>query len=739
MVKFIPQQDKMDCGPACLAMVSSYYGKHFTVNYLKKKSYITKEGVSLLGICEAAEEIGFETIPVNLKTENLRYFSTNKSHENLQLPAILFWEQNHFVVLNKVKNSFLFGETLFEIVDPAHGYITLTETEFNKSWLGDGNLGIALFLNPLKDFFAHEPVQEPKFGFTEFAEFVKPYKKDIFPIFLGLLVNTILNLCFPFLTQTLIDKGVNAKSLSIVYVILIAQICIFMGSVTVEIIRSWITLYVSARLNLSIIYSFLSKIILLPLSFFDSKFVGDFNQRIQDHKRVEQFLTSQSISVFFSLLTFVVYAFILFYYDIKIVICYLLFTCLGIGWSLFFQNSRKHLDYSRFKINTDNQDAIYELLNSIQEIKLNNIDKRKLSEWENIQIRLFNLNLKSLRINQMQSIGFDAINQFKNLIVTYIAAREVIADNITLGAMLSISFIIGQLNAPLNQFLFFLRSMQDANLSIKRLLEVQQEVNEETSDQLTSIESTSFDRAGINILNLGFQYEGPKSMMVLDDLSMYIPKGKITAIVGSSGGGKTTLLKILLQFYKPVQGNIYIDNTNLQDISPKYWRSMCGVVMQDGYIFSDTIERNIAMTNDDIDVVRLHRAIDTANIKEFIDGLPLKLKTRIGPSAVGISAGQKQRILIARAVYHNPEYVFFDEATSALDAYNEKVIHTNLQKFFKGRTVLIIAHRLSTVKDADQIIVINNGRVVESGSHMQLVSLKKSYYHLVKNQLELAS
>ncbi len=735
MLKFVPQHDQMDCGPACLSMVTSQYHKHYSLQYLRDNSFITREGVSLSGINHVAKKIGFETFVAKLETKELI--------ENASLPCILHWNQNHFIVLRAIKKKLFSKKYVFKIADPAHGYITLNEENFKKSWLSDNDKGIALFLNPTQVFYDLEEPKENVLNFSYVFNFIKPYKKEIFHLFFGMLVGSLITLIFPFLTQSLIDKGVESKNLNIVFIILLAQVFLFLGSVVIEVVRNWIMLYIGTRINITIISDFLRKTLRLPIKFFDTKLIGDFNQRVQDHGRIENFLTSQSLITIFSILNFLVFFWVLLYYDLKIVFVYIILTTIAIVWSTFFLKRRKILDYYSFQRRGENQESIYELINGIQEIKLNGFEDYKRKEWEKIQIKLFNVNLRVLKLDQFQLIGFNFINEFKNILVTFIAAREVVFGNITLGSMLAISYIIGQMNSPINQLVSFFRSLQDARLSMERLSEVQNQDEEEKEGQIKlsqqDLANQNIIKKGVKIVNLGYQYEGPKSPFVLKGLHFFIPMGKTTAIVGASGSGKTTLMKILLKFYEPIKGSIYINKYNLLDMSAKNWRKNCGVVMQDGYIFSDTIERNIATGDEEINQIKLQHAIKTANIDHFINSLPLKLKTKIGTSGNGISGGQKQRILIARAVYKNPHYILFDEATSSLDAENEKIIHDNLQEFFKNKTVIIIAHRLSTVKNADQIIVLKEGEIVEQGNHQHLVNNKGIYFNLVKNQLELGS
>lgn len=735
MFKFFPQYDQMDCGPACLQMITRHYGKKYSLDYLRENCYLTKDGVSLLGINEAADKIGIKTYSYNISFDLLK--------KNAHLPCILHWNQNHFVVLYNIRKSILTHKYTFKIADPGYGFLSLTEKEFKQAWLKNEEKGIVLFLNPTENFYKLKVAKKEKLKLSYLYHFVKPYQKELFQLILGLIIGSLFTLIFPFLTQTLIDKGVNSKSLGIVFVILLSQVFLFLGSTIIEIVRNWIMLYIGTRINISIISDFLNKILKLPINFFETKLMGDFNQRIQDYERIENFLTSQSLVTLFSIINFSIFFLVLFYYDIKIVLIYSLFTIGSIAWSTLFFRKRKILDYFRFQRKSENHDSIYELINGIEDIKLNGFENYKREEWEKIQVKLFNINIRILKLDQFQLIGFDFVNQLKNILVSFIAAREVILGNITLGSMLAISYIIGQMNSPINQLIDFFRSLQDARLSFDRLSEVQNQDDEEKESDITLCSQNFINQdrndKGIHTRKLDFQYEGPKSPFILKDINLDIIEGQTTAIVGASGSGKTTLMKLLLKFSEPVTGKIFLNEYDLSNISPRSWRENCGVVMQEGYIFSDTIERNIATGDSSINYEKLQYAIEIANIKNFIDNLPLKLKTKIGAAGNGISGGQKQRILIARAVYKNPHYIFFDEATSALDAENEKIIHNNLQKFFKGKTVLIIAHRLSTVKHADQIVVLEKGAIKEVGNHEQLVSKKGSYYHLVKNQLELGN
>ena len=712
-------------------MISIHYGKSYPLQYLRNISHITKEGVSILGISEAANHIGIESRSTKISLEGLY---KNKD----LLPCILHWRKNHFVVLRSITKNRLTNKLVYNIADPSHGLISLSEKRFKKSWLSDDE-GIALYLYPTDDFYSANPPKEEQITIKYLLKYLAPHKKRIAIIFLLLLLGSCFTLIFPFLTEYLIDKGVSKKDLNYITTILLAQLFLFIGSLLFGVIRNWLMLYIGTKISITIISDFLKKLLQLPINFFDTKLMGDFNQRIQDNERIEEFLTSQSLLTFFSVISFSVFFAVLLYYDYKILLVYLLLTLISILWSLMWLKRRKMLDYYRFLHKSQNQESIYELLNGVTEMKLNQFESYKISEWEKIQNKLFKLNMKILKVDQIQISGFDFFNQLKNIIVTFLAATYVVKDSMTLGMLLSISYIIGQMNAPVNQLVNFLRSLQDARLSLERLNEVQNHAIEEKSKQQKLNLNTQAIKKGIELKKINFQYEGPKSPYVLKNINLFIPEGKITAIVGASGSGKTTLMKLLLKFYKPSQGEILYNSTEMNQLSAKSIRENCGVVMQDGFIFSDTIERNIATGDININDNKLEQAVKTANIGEFIESLPLKFNTKVGVSGNGMSGGQKQRILIARAVYKNPHYIFFDEATSALDADNEKIIHDNLQDFFKGKTVLIIAHRLSTVKNADQIIVLKNGEIVEQGNHQELVQKKLDYYHLVKNQLELGN
>lgn len=734
-MKLIRQYDAMDCGPSCLGMISNHYGKEVALNYLREECHITKEGVSLLGIDMAAQKIGFETFSASLSIDEL------KKIDESNFPCILHWNSNHFVVLREYrkKGGFFVKNRNYSIADPSHGFINLDDEKFIKSWSEDNNTGVALFLKPKKTFHESSFQESKKLSLRYLIKYFKPFKKELGYVFILMLLGSLITMIFPFLTQYLIDKGISNKDVGYIKFILFSQLSLYSGIIIMEIFRNWIMLIVGTKISIEIISEFLNKILVLPLKFFETKLMGDFQQRIQDNNRIEHFLTSQSIITFFSLITLSVFFVVLAYYNHIIVILYTSLSILSILWSLYFLKKRKILDYHKFVENGNNQESIYEILNGVTEMKLNNFEEYKCSKWKEIQNKLFKINRKILKIDQIQVSGFTFVNHIKNICVSYYTAILVVEGSMTLGVLLSVSYIIGMMNSPVNQLVTFFQSLQDAKLSLARLNEVQDHSPEESPSYTKLSISDQVVNPGINLNNVSFQYEGPRSPFVLKDINVFIPKGKVTAIVGASGSGKTTLMKLLLRFYNPVSGEITFDSKNILNLSPKSIRENCGVVMQDGFIFSDTIERNISTGDIEIDVERLKNAARIANIEEYIESLPLKYTTKIGAAGSGLSGGQRQRILIARAVYKNPHYIFFDEATSALDAENERIIHDNLFGFFKGKTVIIIAHRLSTVKNADQVVVLKNGGLVENGTHGQLVEKKGEYFNLVKNQLELGN
>ncbi len=735
-----PQPDAMDCGPTCLRMVAKHYGRAYSIAQLRDWANISREGVSLLGISEAAEQIGFKTLAVKIDIATLV--------AEVPLPCVLHWNQNHFVVLYKVKKKLFSSEYSFYIADPAAGKVKIDQATFAKCWLSSSEReGIALLLEPTAAFYdqqrdiaLEQTISSQKVDFL--WQYIRPFKIYFLHIGFAMLLGSFLELLFPFLTQSLVDNGIANQNIHFIYIILLAQLMLFVGKTFVEMIRSWLLLHISSRINVTIISSFIRKLMQLPLSFFDTKLIGDITQRIGDHHRIEQFLTGASFSTFFSVLNLAVFSVVMAYYNLTILAVFAIGSLLSIAWVLLFMGWRKNLDYARFTRMSENQNQIYELINGMPDIKLSNAALQERWNWERIQAKIFKLNTQSLALEQWQMTGSKFIDQIKNIFISFLAAKTVIAGEMTLGMMMSVTYIIGQMNAPIALLLEFFRNAQDASISLDRLKEIHLKEDEEAIDKEVVGLDASLMNATIVLDNVSFKYNALDEMPLFDGLNLTIPAGKITAIVGSSGSGKTTLLKLLLKFYDPQNGTVFLADENnsktaLASISTAAWRSQCGVVMQDGYLFGKSIAENISLGDDKIVTNKLHHAVHIANIKSHIEELPLKYNTKIGSAGNGLSQGQKQRMLIARAVYKNPAYIFFDEATSALDANNESVIMRNLDEFFKGKTVVVVAHRLSTVKNADKIVVLEKGKIIEEGTHSELTAMRGAYFNLVKNQLEL--
>ena len=722
------QADSKDCGPTCLKIIAKHYGKNINIQELRDFSETTREGSNLLFLSDAAEKIGFRTLGVKLNVKSL---------EEVPLPCILHWNKEHYVVLHNIKKD------KYYISDPAYGLIEYYESDFIKFWIGNNademtQEGIALLLEATPKFFQSEFDKEENkgFGFGLLSQYVLRYKSFLIQLSVGLLASSLLQLIFPFLTQSIVDVGIQNQNIHFIYLILFAQLFLFAGRTGLELIRSWILLHLSTRINISLISDFFIKLMNLPISFFDVRMTGDIMQRINDHHRIEKILTTSSLNVLFSVINMVIMGGVLAYYNLQIFFVFFAGSVLYFGWITLFLKRRKELDYKRFSEISQEQSKVMELINGMQEIKLHNAEKQKRWGWEYVQARLFRVSIKGLVLEQTQTIGSSVINELKNIFIIFLSAKLVIDGTITLGMMMAISSIVGSLNGPITQLIEFVRELQDAKISLARLSEIH-EKEDESQQEIHQTHDIPKD-SDIIIKDLSYRYLG-SDIPVLDNLNLTIPAHKVTAIVGVSGSGKTTLMKLLLKFYDPDKGEINLGNTQLKNIAQTSWRANIGAVMQEGFIFNDTIANNIAVGVDLINKERLVYAADVANITEYILGLPLGYNTKIGTEGVGMSTGQKQRLLIARAVYKNPEMLFFDEATSALDANNEKVIMGKLDLFFKNKTVVVIAHRLSTVMNADQIVVLDKGKIIEIGNHSALVEQKGNYFELVRNQLQLGN
>jgi len=720
------QMDMMDCGPACIKMIAKHYGKYYSLQYLRDKCGTTKEGVSFLDISYASESIGLKTLPLKCTIDDLI--------TKIPLPVIVHWHNSHFVV---VYNTDIRSGIIY-VSDPAKGLIKYKRNEFEKFWLkkDEGKRGVLMAIEPQPEFFQdkdHIEIERRK-TVENFLNYFRPYKKNFLNLFAVMLLATILQSFLPFIAKAVIDIGIQTRDINFIYIVLAANIAIYVCILLSNMVRDWILLHITSRVNIALISDYLIKLMLLPITFFENKMTGDILQRANDHERIRSFIMNNSINMLFSFLTFFVFGIILLIYNLTIFWIFFIGSMLYIIWVILFLKLRKKLDWEYFELVSKNQSYWVETIAGIQDIKINNYEKPKRWKWEDIQARLYRVNVRALNVTNIQNLGAQFIDNIKNLAIIFFCAVAVIQGKMTFGVMISTQFIIGILNGPVQQFIQFIISFQFAKISFLRLNEIHQLKSEHEG-----VGTNSFDlpeNKNLLVNNVSFQYT-PTGPFVLKNILLFIPEKKVTAIVGDSGSGKSTLLKLILRLYTPSLGEIHIGNMNINNISLKQWRDKCGAVMQDGKIFNDTILNNIVLDDEKINYAKLKRAIDTANIATEIEKLPLGYQTMMGEQGRGLSGGQKQRVLIARALYKDPDYLFFDEATNSLDTLNEQKIVESLDDVFKDKTVIVVAHRLSTIRKADQIIVMQDGMVIEIGTHETLMDTKGRYYQLIQSQLDL--
>lgn len=721
----------MQCGVASLAMASSLLGHAYSLTTLEKYCFPTNEGVSLKGIAEAAEALGLKPVAARV---------TAKELAQIDSPAILHWNQNHFVVF--------YGMTRrgrFRIADPAKGCSKCTESQMRAKWLScmsEGEeKGIAMFFETTPEFGTKvEETNNGERSFSFLMGYIRRYSRYFLQIAAGLLLGCLLQLVMPFLTQWIVDIGISHKDIGFIWLVLLGELMIVAGRTATDFIRRWLQLHISMRINISLVSDFFIKLLRLPMAFFDTKLTGDLLQRMADHSRVQNFLTQQTLSIAFSMLSFIVFGVVLLIYDGLIFAVFIGGSVVYGLWVVSFLRRRKVLDYELFECQAINQNKTFQFITSMQEIKLQDCERRRRHEWEDVQADLFEVQMRSMKMQQSQEAGSIFINELKNILITVLAATAVINGQISLGAMLAVQYIVGQLNSPVEQLMAFLYSLQDVKISLDRINEIHRRPDEDEGRMASGGRTDAGGGQNSIVLDrLCFRYDPHSHKQTISDISLDIEPGKVTAIVGASGSGKTTLIKLMLGYYKPESGEIKIGDRPLEEMNLRMWRRRCGVVMQDGIIFSESIARNIAVDDGPVDTQRLEEAARTACIHDFVMELPLRYDTVVGRDGIGLSQGQRQRVLIARAVYRNPDFIFLDEATNALDAKNEREIVENLSRFYQGRTVVVVAHRLSTVRNADKIVVIDNGRIAECGSHEELTDRRGAYYSLVRNQLELGS
>lgn len=716
------QMDAMDCGPASLKMVAKYFGRYYSLQYLRDKCGITKEGVSLLGISTAAESIGLHTVAIKCTIADLMI--------KVPFPVIVHWNENHFVVVYHADKKHVW------VSDPIKGHVKYTMQEFRASWyLKDQDKGVLLALEPTSDFkLSKQDKDQVKDSFLSMLRYFIPYKRQFLLIFFVMMVVTLLQAILPFISKAVIDIGISTSDVTFINMVLVGNITILLCIMVFNVVRDWILMHITARVNIALISDYLVKLMKLPVTFFENKLLGDILQRAQDHERIRAFIMNNSLSLIFSVFTFFIFSIILLIYNEAIFFIFIVGSILYVLWVLLFLKIRKKLDWQYFELISRNQSYWVETVSAIQDIKIYNYERSRRWKWEEIQARLYHVNKRVLTVTNIQNLGAQFIESIKNMAITFFCATAVIKGDITFGVLISTQFILGMLNGPLLQFIGFIVSAQYAKISFLRMNEIRQLEDE---DELLSVGTTTIlpENKSLILNNVMFQY-AQHLPMVLKNINLIIPENKVTAIVGSSGCGKSTLLKLLVRLYKPSYGTVNMGGMNVTALNLRTWRELCGVVMQDGKIFNDTIKNNIVLDDEHVDEAKLIKCSQTAQIKNEIDQLPKGFDTMIGEQGRGLSGGQRQRLLIARALYRNPRYLFLDEATNSLDTLNEKKIVQALGSAFENRTVIIIAHRLSTIRNAHQIVVMDKGQIVEIGNHKALMEHKGRYYDLVISQNE---
>ena len=724
--RIVRQYDSVDCALACLKMICQHYKMYHSLDASEYSYYISKDGISLASVVEIARKNHFEVTCGKVFLEQLT--------QEVTLPCILYWNRNHFVVLYKI--SQLHGKFFFHIADPAKGRVVFSLSEFEQHWSTDTvdsrAQGIVILLEPNGNC-QPATVKKRKTGKKTFLPILLSYKKMLLYLLLGVLIGAGIQMAFPILTQWIVDKGIEGGDISFILMVLIGQMALITGNMFNDFFRKVLVLKLGSRFSISLLTDLVTKMLRLPVRFFDSKPMGDFIQRLQDHDKVERFVTVYFVNCVFSLITLLVLGIVLMTYNGYIFLVFVLGSILYIIWTYLFVNKRKTLNYELFAVKAKNQGKYYEILKGITEINLQNLEQRNRDDIENIQKNLYHTNVKALKIDQYLDVGNVFINELKNILITFLSAYFVIRGDITFGMMMSIQYIIGELNVPIAQFLTFIAGYQDAKLSLDRMNSIFSIDNEEDGGK----ETFKPQHGVISVEHLHFKYV-MSGNDILHDMNLCLPLGKKIAIVGSSGSGKTTLVKLLLKLYEPTQGKIVVSNTDIKNVKNRLWRNSCGAVLQDGFIFSGTLRENIILEKS-FNEERFHQAVSISNVETFAEPLPYKYETRIGDNGMRLSQGQIQRILIARAIYKNPDIFFFDEATNSLDANNEKDILEKLKPILKGKTVFVVAHRLSTVKDADIILVMDHGTIIEQGTHTSLVEKQGYYYQLIRNQLELGN